>query len=229
MRYDSSLMAKLTKLKQTTPRQRGRRTKHLFDWMAHARNLSKGSYIHCRNDHSRCTFCGSPETQQHINVACSHPLLVELRHTHWRHIDTYRHHNLPIGQRWIVPIIEHMEDHLWSDTELGGDNWNGRLLEELLPISSTHKIAPADLKASLNWMRRITLLLQHAQRALYSTRHLELMSKEAKISRDRVTALRRRHRTRRTQNLYDGASLHPSHPLCRPSIAPHSPNSPASA
>ncbi len=140
--------------------------------------------------------------QQHINVACSHPPLVELRHTHRRHVEmffqTYRHQNLPIGQRWLVPIFEYVEDHLWSDTELGGDIWNWRwstkLLEDLLQISPTHKIAPADLKASLNcWLRRLTLLLQQAQRALYSAHNLELMFKEAKIRRDRITALKQRH------------------------------------
>ncbi len=36
MRYNCSFMANLTKLKLTTPRQRGRRTKHLFDgWPMH--------------------------------------------------------------------------------------------------------------------------------------------------------------------------------------------------
>jgi hypothetical protein len=231
MRYNTSLMGTLTKVKRTTPRQKGRRTKHLFDWMARARNLSKGSPAHRRDDHSRCSFCGSVETQQHINVACSYPPLVELRQAHKRHVDTffqtYRHQNLPPGQRWIVPVIDYMEDHMWSDTEQGGDIWNGRwptdLIEELLPFSSSHKTPPEDLKASINWIRRLTLILQHTQRALYGARHLELMSKHAKIRRDRVTALRKRHRTRRTRTLYEAWRIpyfRPLQPRRRPSALP---------
>jgi hypothetical protein len=90
--------------------------------------------------------------------------------SHRRHVDTffqtYRHQNLPIGQRWIVLILEYVEDHLRSDTALGGDIWSERwstkLLQDLLQISSTHKIALPDLKASLNWLWRLTLLLHTA-------------------------------------------------------------------
>lgn len=35
------LMALLTEVRRPTPHQKGRRTKHLFDWMAHAVNLAK--------------------------------------------------------------------------------------------------------------------------------------------------------------------------------------------
>jgi hypothetical protein len=45
-RYNPSLMAMLTRVKHSTPRQRGRRIKNLFDWMAHASNISKGSPAH---------------------------------------------------------------------------------------------------------------------------------------------------------------------------------------
>jgi hypothetical protein len=82
-------MAKLTRTKKLTPRQRGRRTKHVFDWMAHAHNLSKGAPRHLRGEQWRCALCGLPETQQHVNVACTHPPLVELRKTHRRHIDNF--------------------------------------------------------------------------------------------------------------------------------------------
>jgi hypothetical protein len=62
--------------------QRGRRTKHLFDWMAHAGNLSIGTPAHRRKELSLCSFCAQPETQQHINVACSHPPLTEVRRSY---------------------------------------------------------------------------------------------------------------------------------------------------
>ena len=151
-RYNPSLMAKLTKMKRLSPRQRGCRIKHLFDWMAHSRNLAKGSPTHRRDEAAACPFCGEQETQQHINVACTHPPLLELRRAHRRHVDeffqTYRHHNLPEGQRWIVPVIEYMEDQLWTNTEQGGDVWNGRwsasVIERLIPVSQTHKVQLTD-------------------------------------------------------------------------------------
>ncbi len=108
-------------------------------------------------------------------------------------------------------IIDYMEDHLWSDTEKGGDVWNGRwpsrLIEDLLPVSYDQRVDPADLKASLKWMQRLTQLLQRAQRELYSARHLELMSKEAETRRDRILALRHKHRTLRTQTLFESWRL----------------------
>lgn len=88
-RYSLSLMARLTKKKTMTPQQRGRRTKHLFEWMAHAHNLSKGAKIHHQEEQYRCHFCGLPETQRHINVECTYLPLVELRRAHKRKIDEF--------------------------------------------------------------------------------------------------------------------------------------------
>lgn len=97
-RYNPSLIARLTKTKTMTLRQRGRRSKHLFDWMAHAHNLAKGAPVNQQEEHSRCSFCGLKETQQHINVHCMHLPLVEVRRAHKRHVDEffqcYRHHPL---------------------------------------------------------------------------------------------------------------------------------------
>jgi hypothetical protein len=42
-RFSPSLMSTLTRIKKPSPRQVGRRTKHLFDWMAHSHNLAKVS------------------------------------------------------------------------------------------------------------------------------------------------------------------------------------------
>lgn len=200
-RYNPSLMAMLTKVKGSSPRRRGHRTKHMFDWMAHAQNLSKGSPLHRREELATCSFCGMPETQQHINVACTHPPLAELRRTHQRHIDefflTYRHHHLPSNQRWIVPLLEYMEENIWSNTERRGENiWNGRWatgdIKALIPLPPSAKALLTDFKAAMHWMKRLTLLLQRAQTALYSARHIELMFKAAKARRDRYMALRRR-------------------------------------
>jgi hypothetical protein len=87
-RYNASLMAMLTAIKRPTPRQRGILTKHLFDWMAHAGNLSKGLPTHRRYEMSRCSFWGQ-ETQQHINVACPHPPLTEIRCSHRRLVEDF--------------------------------------------------------------------------------------------------------------------------------------------
>ncbi len=49
-RYNPSLMAWLTKTKAMTQKQRGRLTIHLFDWMAHARNLCKWAPAHQQDE-----------------------------------------------------------------------------------------------------------------------------------------------------------------------------------
>lgn len=112
-------------IKLTTTRQKRRRTKHLFDWMAHAHNLSKGASMHLREGQLRWDFCGLPKTQQHINVACKHPVLAEVRRMHWRHINEflqcYWHQHLSSGKRWIALLLDCIKDHLWSDTEVSGD------------------------------------------------------------------------------------------------------------
>jgi hypothetical protein len=79
----------LTKTKNKSPHHLGRRSKHLFDWMAHAANLSKGATPYTRISASVCKFCEVPETQQHINVACTHPPHVETRSTFRRAIDEF--------------------------------------------------------------------------------------------------------------------------------------------
>ncbi len=128
-KYCAPLMATLTHSKRKSPRQVGRRTKHVFDWMAHATNLAKGSPIALRAHKSRCRFCAAPETQQHINAACTHSSLVEMRRHQRKWIDEffqfYRHQHLQKSDRWISPILDYMEDHLWTDSEAGGDLWNG--------------------------------------------------------------------------------------------------------
>jgi hypothetical protein len=65
-RYCSTLMAALTKIKRSSPRLKGRRTKHIYDWMAHAHNLAKGASPATHQNASSCKFCGETETQQHV-------------------------------------------------------------------------------------------------------------------------------------------------------------------
>jgi hypothetical protein len=76
-RYSSPLMATLTRIKRSSTRHKGRRTKHIYDWMAHTHNLAKGVSPVNRRTASSCKFCNEIETQQYINVACQHPPLVE--------------------------------------------------------------------------------------------------------------------------------------------------------
>jgi hypothetical protein len=98
--------------------------------MAHGVNLAKGSTFATRTQESLCKFGGAPESQQHVNAECTHPPLIEMRATHKRYIDAYiqcyRHQHIPTQEKWIVPLIDHMEEHMWSATIEGGDVWNGR-------------------------------------------------------------------------------------------------------
>ena len=199
-RYSPTLMAKLTKIKNPSPRQTGRRTKHLYDWMAHAVNLAKGAPTSLRAARSQCPFCAEPETQQHINATCTHPPIVETRRQHRHRIDEYlqcyRHHHLHPRARWIIPIIDYMEDHMWTDTELGGDIWNGRwtsdLLTSLLGETARDSVDQRLFKRALKRLEKLTQLLQNAQRAIYRVRYVEMSSKEAKVRRDAALAIRRR-------------------------------------
>jgi hypothetical protein len=75
-RYCTPLLVSLTKAKNKSPRHLRRRSKHLFDWMAHAANLAKSATPYTRISASMCKFCGVPETQQNINVACTNPHLL---------------------------------------------------------------------------------------------------------------------------------------------------------
>lgn len=127
--------------------------------MAHAVNFSKGATPYTRINTSMCQFCGVPETQQHINVACTHPPLVETRRTFRRAIDEffvcYRHQHLPRKDKWIAPLIAHMEEsNIWLDTQDSGDLlWNGwwtaELLQSLLQDVTTYQIAQRDIIKTL--------------------------------------------------------------------------------
>jgi hypothetical protein len=221
------LMASLKKTKRKSPRYVDRRTKHVFDWMAHATNLAKGSSVELRSDRSRCRFCAAPETQQHINAACPHPPLVEMRRHQRSRIDEffqcYRHQHLSASDRWIIPLLDYMEDNLWTDTEAGGDIWNGRwtphLLNTLLGDASHTPIERRECQRALNWLKQLTGLLQTAQRNIYSARHIELMSLEAKIRRATVISLHRKRKNHAARTLFAAWQI--------PYVKPPSPRRPS--
>ena len=85
---------------------------------------------------------------------------------------------------------------MWTDTELGGDIWNGRwtsdLLTSLLGETARDSVDQRLFKRALKHLEKLTQLLQNAQRAIYRVRYVEMSSKEAKVRRDAALAIRRR-------------------------------------
>jgi hypothetical protein len=160
-RFSPSLMSTLTQIKKPSPHQKGRRTKHLFDWIANSHNLAKGSPQQTRMERSLCVFCGLPETKCHINTSCTHPPLVEVRKIIKRQTEellmSLRHQFLSPNQSWVLTLIAHMEDHIWTDLVTGGDLWKGPWtrdgIQELLPESSTAHIPPRDFIKAMAWLR----------------------------------------------------------------------------
>ena len=65
-RYSPYLLAALTKIPHKSPRHQGRRTKHVFDWMAHGHNLSKGATPHLQTDRARAN---SVDTRRHNSTS----------------------------------------------------------------------------------------------------------------------------------------------------------------
>jgi hypothetical protein len=118
-----------------------------------------------------------------------------------------RHQYLPPNQRWVLPLIHYMEDHLWTDSVLGGDIWNERwtrdVIHELLPASSTALISHRDTKTALTWLQQLTGILQKGQRQLYGIRRVELLSKEAREKYDAALSLRKKRVINRPRTLFD--------------------------
>ncbi len=118
----------------------------------------------------------------------------------------YRHQHLPPSHRWVIPLLDYMEDHLWTNNEEGGDVWNGRwtplLLSTLLAGDSSLPITQQDFKGALKWLQRLTTLLQNAQRALYGVRHIELLSERRATTAATVIAHRRQRPPSRTRTPY---------------------------
>jgi hypothetical protein len=128
-----------------------------------------------------------------------------------------------------------MEQHLWTDTEAGGDIWNGRwtreLLSSLLGDAASRKEEPQEFKKAMHWLQKLTGLLQTAQRSLYRVRHLERQSKEAKLRRAASVSWKKR-KTHAAQTLFAAWNLpyqKPLLPRCTlgPVALPPGPTAPA--
>jgi hypothetical protein len=138
-------------------------------------------------------------------VACTPPPLVEMRRHHKKHIDDffqcYRHHPLPTSERWIITLLDYMEDNI-----TGSDIWNGRwtphLLSSLLGDASQTLTERRECQRALNSLKQLTGLLQAAQRALYGVRHIELMSLDAKIRRTTVISVQRKRKLHAARTLF---------------------------
>ena len=104
-----------------------------------------------------------------------------------------------------------MEEHLWSDTEAGGDIWNGRwtrdLLSSLLGDAALRQEEPRTFKKALHWLQKLTGVLQTAQRSLYRVRHLERQSQEIKLRRVATVASWKKRRTHASQTLFAAWNL----------------------
>jgi hypothetical protein len=62
------------------------------------------------------------------------------------------------------------EDHMWTDSETGGDIWNRRwtqdLLSSLLGEAAQHSVDQRFIKRALQRLKKLAQLLQTAQRAI---------------------------------------------------------------
>lgn len=115
--------------------QVGRRTKHLYDWMVYAAILAKGS----SPSSASCSPCASTAQRQRLSSALTrHTLilncqLVEIRCSHRRRIDEYPQcYRQSPKKRWVIPLIDYMEEQMWTNSEAGGDIRNGRWTPNLL-------------------------------------------------------------------------------------------------
>jgi hypothetical protein len=119
---------------------------------------------------------------------------------------------------------------MWTDTEMGGDIWNGRwtsdLLTSLLDETARESVDQRLFKRALQRLEKLTHLLQNAQRAIYRVRYVEMSSKEAKVRRDATTALRRRRTAAPPRTLFATWNIpyrRPDDPKRRLRTPPHPP------
>ena len=115
-----------------------------------------------------------------------------------------RHQSLPRSQRWVRILVDFAEEHMWEDTELAGDIWNGRWkrqdIEDILGPHAQEVIPPEELQTALQWFTELTMRLQKAQQTLYTARG-SLIHARAK---EMASIERRRHKARypKSQTLY---------------------------
>jgi hypothetical protein len=127
----TALMISLTCAKQRrTSRARGQLVNHLYNWMAYEENLAKGATEGNRESAANCPLCGTAATQAHINSVRLHPAMMDQRQLLKRDIELHflclRYTVLPPAQRWILLLMHHAEEHLWEESEMAGNIWNGR-------------------------------------------------------------------------------------------------------
>jgi hypothetical protein len=154
-------------------RARGRLVSHLYDWMAHKSNLTKGTNENDRASAATCPLCGTAATQAHINTSCCHPAMQDLRILLKRDIDMHflslRHTVLPAAQRWTHVLC--------GDTPVGGlgegrgHRWSRQLLADILIEHADTQIPPKEYISAMQWLANLTLTLtlQKTQTVLYST------------------------------------------------------------
>ena len=206
--YCAPLMATLNKAKMPLlARNRGRLVKHVYDWMAHSTNLAKSSTVIDHAHAARCLLCDGQETQAHVNTTCPHPTLMDIRQLHRRKIEEHllclQHQSLPKSQRWVRLLVDFAEDHMWEDTELAGDIWNGRWrrqdIDTILGRYASEVIPLEDLHQGLQWLTELTLRLQRAQQILYTARGSLLHTKAKEMA---LVEKRRATGGPKTQTLY---------------------------
>lgn len=209
LRYSPLLMAILTKPTRRSPRHKGRRTQPIqrgsnpspcgpravpFLWSA--RDTTHQRFLHTPSPG------GNPYNPQETHRPY--------------YFQCYRHQHLPPPIRWLVPLLDYVEEYLWTDSEEGGDIWNGRwtspLLESLLNVPSEYQITPRDFQVALKKLQQITSLLQTAQRAIYSARHIELFFQEARAKRAHTISLRRKRKTYHSRSLFEAWNIPYSKP-----------------
>ena len=71
-----------------------------------------------------------------------------------------KHTSILPTQRWIAPLMDHMEYLMWDDAEEGGDTCHGRWtcskLDTLIPNASTYTITQKAFTPAMAWVRRMT-------------------------------------------------------------------------
>jgi hypothetical protein len=110
--------------------------------------------------------------------------------------------------------MDFAEEHLWEDTVLAGDIWNGRwtihTIDEVLLEHSDTVIPQRDYTSAVHWLTHLTHLLQKAQTALYSTRRMIVKYSVIPLPPQHTVSIRRARTTRhgpRSQTLFNAWNI----------------------
>jgi hypothetical protein len=145
---------------------------------------------------ARCLLCDGRETQAHVNTSCTHPSMMDIRQLQRKKIEEHllclQHQSLPQSQRWVRLLVDFAEAHMWEDSEVAGDIWNGRWrrqdIETILGRHALEIIPHEDLYQGLDWLTELTVRLQRAQQTLYTARGslIHEKTKEARVEKHRA-------------------------------------------